>query len=731
METNFHKNLLTSHNQNPRDFWKTVNHLREKDKHIETGVNPKELLSHLQNLNMKRSNERNEPPNASRVCVPHLDREISVAEVEEVLHKLKVNKAPGEDGIPPGVFKALDNTLIEMLAILFNNVMRSGEYPNCWSTGIICPLHKSGPRDDPNNYRGITLLNVMGKLFTAILCDRITQWATARQLLPETQFGFRKNRRTTDCLFIVNTLIERASCEKSTLFLCYVDFRKAFDSVDHYCLWKKLVQLGISQQTLTILQSMYSKAMSSLKLSNHEVTDQFRCEVGVRQGCNLSPLLFSLFISGLEAELAKNKMGTRLWNRPIDLLMYADDIVLMSSSEEGLRKHLRSLEEFCEEWKLEVNIDKTKVCAFGKKPRLLSPFSFEGINLEMVQEYKYLGVWLSTNHVYNKAKKAQANQGKKAIFALQRLLVKLKYPPITIALKLFDVMILPVLSYGCELWGHVVDPELEASEMHFLKYILNLPPSATNMAVRGELGQLPLHLLWREKILCYWNRLCSEEIPDLLREAFHLSTWMHQTGKTTWVTKVKELFDKAGMSFAFTPQGCGRREIEQVMIRYRDQFIQLWNSELSRQTSKRGEAGNKLRTYRLFKSRFELESYLSQVKVAKYRIALTKLRVSCHRLQIELGRYHKPCSIPPEQRLCKSCNCIEDEVHFVCVCPVYNDLRDELYTIIVKSNPSFMYLSTRDKFIRLLTSKNTAVVNSLAKFVHLAFKLHSSYFIDL
>ena len=118
-------------------------------------------------------------------------------------------------------------------------------------------------------------------------------------------------------------------------------------------------------------------------------------------------------------------------------------------------------------------------------------------------------------------------------------------------------MILPVLSYGCELWGHVVDPEMEATEMHFLKYILNLPPSATNMAVRGELGQLPLHLLWRERILSYWNRLCSEEIPDLLKEAFHLSFWMHQTGKTTWVTKVKEIFDKAGMSFAFTPQGCG------------------------------------------------------------------------------------------------------------------------------------------------------------------------------
>ena len=142
-----------------------------------------------------------------------------------------------------------------------------------------------------------------------------------------------------DCVFILNTLIEKAFCEKSTLFLCYVDFRKAFDSVDHNCLWEKLVKLGISQQTLTILQSLYSKAMSRVKLPNYQVTDQFHCEVGVRQGCNLSPLLFSLLISDLESDLVKNNMGTRLWNRSIDLLMYADDIVLMSPSEEGLKKN--------------------------------------------------------------------------------------------------------------------------------------------------------------------------------------------------------------------------------------------------------------------------------------------------------------------------------------------------------------------------------------------------------
>jgi len=168
-------------------------------------------------------------------------------------------------------------------------------------------------------------------------------------------------------------------------------------------------------------------------------------------------------------------------------------------------------------------------------------------------------VWITINGNYIKAQQAQANQGKKDY---KDYLQSLKHPLITIALKLFDVMILPLLCYGRELWGQALNPELEAIEIHFL---LNLPQSATNMAVRGELGQLPLHLLWRQRILRYWNRLCSEEITDLLREAFHLATRIHQSGKTTWVPKVKELFDKAGMSFVFSNQGCGQEIIEKVM----------------------------------------------------------------------------------------------------------------------------------------------------------------------
>lgn len=96
------------------------------------------------------------------------------------------------------------------------------------------------------------------------------------------------------------------------------------------------------------------------------------------------------------------------------------------------------------------------------------------------------------------------------------MLSKLQYPPFPVLLKLYDMMIVPVLCYGCELWGFEEDRDLERVEMNYLKYALHLPPNASTTAIRGELGQMPIHLYWKERIIRYWNRLCSEDISILL-----------------------------------------------------------------------------------------------------------------------------------------------------------------------------------------------------------------------
>ena len=160
------------------------------------------------------------------------------------------------------------------------------------------------------------------------------------------------------------------------------------------------------------------------------------------------------------------------------------------------------------------------------------------------------------------------------------------------------------------------------------------------------------------------------------------------------------------------------------MLWYRDQYIQSWYQKLRRTTSTRGNGGNKLRTYQLLKSQFEQEPYSSLVTNVKHRVALSRLRLSCHRLEIEVGRYHKPTSTPVSLRLCQRCQMVEDEIHFICVCPRFSTLRQELFAMVRVYYPPFQWLSTTDKFIYLLTCTNAHILHALSAFVYKSFKLH-------
>ena len=155
------------------------------------------------------------------------------------------------------------------------------------------------------------------RTYGEILIYRLTDWAEDNSYLPESQFGFRTNRRTIDCIFILNAMIENSLNNRKSLYVCYVDFKKAFDNINHRLLWKKLVNMKISQQMLEMLQSIYSNAKSCLKLTSNSVSDLFPCQKGVRQVCNLSHLLFNLFMADLQKELRKNKSGVEIYDENI------------------------------------------------------------------------------------------------------------------------------------------------------------------------------------------------------------------------------------------------------------------------------------------------------------------------------------------------------------------------------------------------------------------------------
>ena len=116
---------------------------------------------------------------------------------------------------------------------LFNKVFQLGQFPASLAQGLIIPIYKSGEPDCANNYRGITLLPVIAKLFSAVLENRIQIWATKERIIPIYQFGFRKGHRTSDPVFVLNSLLEKTKWKHKRMFCCFIDFQKAFDSVSH------------------------------------------------------------------------------------------------------------------------------------------------------------------------------------------------------------------------------------------------------------------------------------------------------------------------------------------------------------------------------------------------------------------------------------------------------------------------------------------------------------------
>ena len=193
----------------------------------------------------------------------------------------------------------------------------------------------------PSNYRGISLISCLGKVFNSILNNRIQLWAETYNLIPKEQFGFRKAVSTSDAVFVLHTIAENQSLRKKKLYCCFVDFKKAFDSVLHSLLWKKLFTMKLNPQILKVLQSYYSKSSSYVRgsLGNSKTFPT---------SGNLSPLLFSIFINDLPKTL-QNSPTLNQTNEvfPSSCILFADDLVIFSKNPKELQNMIDSLNDYC------------------------------------------------------------------------------------------------------------------------------------------------------------------------------------------------------------------------------------------------------------------------------------------------------------------------------------------------------------------------------------------------
>ena len=273
-----------------------------------------------------------------------------------------------------------------------------------------------------------------------------------------------------DPIFITNTVAEKAKKLKQPMFVAFIDFAKAFDSVHHQLLWMKLSALGFSTRMLKILQNMYLNA-SSVVMMDGCISTSFPCKIGVRQGCPLSPILFSLYISDLESQISCESTGfITILNQSICTLMFADDLALFADSPAGLQHSLSILEQFCHQWKLNINAQKSKVLIFSKaKLKLQYRFYINQSEVEVVHSYKYLGFIITSNGSLKSSVSTLVNQARKAMFVLMKKAAYLNYPPPALMCKLFDALVAPVCEYACEWWGFQEKNDIELLHRKFCK----------------------------------------------------------------------------------------------------------------------------------------------------------------------------------------------------------------------------------------------------------------------
>ena len=494
-------------------------------------------------------------------------------------------------------------------------------------------------------------------------------------------------------------------------FVAFIDIAKAYDRVWRNGLWYKLLQSGIRGKMWRILKNIYNQVESSVLLGQG-LSDFFTIEVGLRQGCLLSPILFDLFLNDLVKELNSLKKGVKVGHQKISILLFADDIALIADSKEDLELLLKTTYEFSLKWRFKFNYDKCAVIEFDNSAH--EPFVYGnckedcscghhyrfGMNLiQQVLVYKYLGADLDNRLSFTSmrtrlAAKARINLGR--IWAMG---LRSGYLSVKAAINLWKALGLSILKYSSSIWGNVAWKEGEQVQLSMARYILRCSAMTTKEALLGELGWWSLRAQMDLSRLCYWFHLLTISDSRLLRQAYLYSRSFLNCKKTNWANTTKKILAKYHTDDnklldlwyqedrIWNIDGKGNGEAKSIAAhkRFFKQYIfkviqvreeSLWKARMFKE--RKANCQSKLRVYRVFKTHLRLEKYLSASSNYQGRVLMTNLRSGTNKLEIERGRW---TNTKEEYRVCTRCNLehVENEYHFVVLCPKYESLRQNLF----------------------------------------------------
>jgi len=345
--------LANLEHSDPKTFWRELKHIIKPVDNSIDSIEPQTWYRHFQSLldPSLPNNIDQQHLQYVKTCLPVLERSaidneiinvpINDNELRESVKLLKTGKSIYLDEISNEAIKCGINVLEAPILHLFNNVLEHSNFPQCWGDGLIKPLHKKNDKLCVDNYRGIIISSCIGKLFTKILTRRIDKYMRVNDLWKLNQCGFKADHRTEDNVFVLNTIYEKYVIHQNKkIYVAFIDFSKFFDKINRELMFYKLLKYNITGKVYNLIKSMYSNTMYQIVAQGY-ISPKLPATLGVKQGCCMSPVLSNIFQNDLH-EIFSNCDPIVLGDIKINSISWADDLIMMSTSKQGLQKCLDS-----------------------------------------------------------------------------------------------------------------------------------------------------------------------------------------------------------------------------------------------------------------------------------------------------------------------------------------------------------------------------------------------------
>ena len=359
-----------------------------------------------------------------------------------------------------------------------------------------------------------------------------------------------------------------------------------------------------------------------------------------------------------------------------------------------------------------INTTKTKCITFQKKNKLNKTelFTVGNCILFNVCEFTYLGIKIKASGSFRSTPKFLGEKANRACFALNNHL-KVRDIPVVIALKLSDATVLPILTYGAEVWAALESWDLgliERVHLNFCKHISGVNRSTTNLLCRAELGRRPIKLVIDLKILQFFKHYLKLTNDKVVKEALKADGDLytkHDTVKlfSKYISDTETIFDN---DFSQLPRAKQKAKLLEM-------YQHIWRSKVVR--SSRGSA------YFIFKKTITYEPYLLLIRYQKHRVSYTNLRLSDHPLMIASGRHFK---LRYNRKKEYVLSVVEDEIHFVMKCTQFEELRANMLQLVENKYVAFKSLNDEQKLFYLFTNEDKEVCHGISKFTFEGFKQH-------